>query len=64
MAGITKEHIVERIGKLNEDLNGAIGRLTSLRPNDIRLAEAHEIVLKIGMGLDDLINYIQGGEAS
>jgi hypothetical protein len=53
-----KTRVIERLEKLSQKLDGAIGRLVLLR-GDPRGREAHEIAIAVGTGLTDVINELQ-----
>jgi|HubBroStandDraft_5_1064220.scaffolds.fasta_scaffold44602_2 hypothetical protein len=53
---MSKEQIEDRLGKLSNDCNGIIGRLTMLRKHGDLAKECHTLMLKLGSDIDDLIN--------
>ena len=55
-------NIIEKLDKISQTLNGIGGRLLVASMRDKTVREAHEMVIKLGCHVDDLINELQESE--
>jgi hypothetical protein len=53
---MTKKQLIKELDKISKCLNGIGGRLVAASLNGTAVRDAHEMTIRLGIKVDDLIN--------